>query len=330
MKPSLAGALCALSSFATYACHDVLIKLLGAHYSSIQIVFFSALLGFPMVTVLLLGDRTDRSLRPRHPFWVLLRALCFVTNAVLCFYAFSVLPMAQTYAFLFATPLLVTILSVPLLGERVGLHRGLAVLAGMIGVLIVLRPGAAELATGHIAALSAACCGAMSSVIIRKIGRDERPIVLMMSPMLANVALLGVALPWVYRPMPIEHLGMLAAVAFGAMIGGLLLIAAYRRAEAVIVAPMQYSQMIWAVIFGYFIFAEKIDRYTLIGSLVIIGSGIYIVLRETRQSKRRSRTPLRFARTGLAAGDAADPDMALGTMARAAAPAQTRNVKDMG
>lgn len=282
VKSNFGGALFALLAFAVYSAHDVAVKILGETFSPIQIVFFSAVLGFPLVSLLLIRDRTDGHLRPRHPWWMLLRTICTVVTAVTCFYAFSVLPMAQTYAILFATPLLITLLAIPLLGEKVGLRRGIAVAVGLCGVMIVLRPGSTALQLGHAAALAAACCSSMSSVIVRKIGPEERPIVLMMFPMLANVILLGAALPFVYKPMEIDHLGLLAVIAAFSLAGGMLTIFAYRRAEAVVVAPMQYSQMIWAAIYGWLIFSEEIDRYTLIGAAVIMASGLYIVLRESR------------------------------------------------
>ncbi len=166
------------------------------------------------------------------------------------FYAFSVLPLAQTYALLFATPLLITLLAIPILGEKVGIRRGLAVLVGLLGVLIVLRPGQADLQLGHIAGVTAAVFASLASVIVRKIGQEERSVVLVLYPMVANFLVLGMALPFVYRPMPIEHIGMLGIIASFGFVATLLVISAYRAAEAVIVAPMQYSQIIWAAIYG--------------------------------------------------------------------------------
>ena len=172
------------------------------------------------------------------------------------------LPLAQTYALFFATPLLITLLAIPMLGEKVGIRRGLAVLVGLLGVLIVLRPGQADLQLGHLAALTAAVTGALASVIVRKIGQEERSVVLMLYPMVANFLVLGLALPFVYVPMPIEHLGMLGIIASFGFVATLLVISAYRTAEAVIVAPMQYSQIIWAAIYGWLFFDEKPDFYT--------------------------------------------------------------------
>lgn len=288
------GALLALLSFAIFATHDVVVKFLGeAQYSPIQIIFFSVLLGFPLVTLMLMRDRTDGNLRPRHPWWTALRTGSAVITGVSAFYAFSVLPLAQTYAILFAAPLLITVLAIPILGEKVGIRRGLAVLAGLVGVLIVLRPGAAPLSLGHFAAMAAAVFSSLASVIVRKIGSEERAVVLLLYPMVANFIVLGCALPFVYKPMPIEHLAMIGIIALFGFVAMLLIIAAYRMAEAVIVAPMQYSQMIWAAIFGYLIFDETPDRFTLIGAGVIIASGIYIVLREARTKASRTTPVLR-------------------------------------
>jgi len=279
-KSNLRGALLALLSFAIFATHDVVVKFLGSQYSAIQIIFFSVLLGFPLVTIMLMNDRSDGHLRPVHPWWTAVRTVSTVITGVSAFYAFSTLPLAQTYAIIFAAPLLITLLAIPILGEKVGFRRGGAIVVGLIGVMIVLRPGTVPLNLGHAAALAAAVFSSLASVIVRKIGQDERSVVLLLYPMMANFIVLGCALPFVYKPMPIEHVGMLGVIASFGFVAMLLIISAYRKAEAVIVAPMQYSQMIWATIFGYLIFNEKLDVYTVVGATVIIASGIYIVLRE--------------------------------------------------
>lgn len=277
---NLRGALMALLAFAIYSTHDVVVKFLGGLYSPVQIIFFSTLLAFPLVTLMLIQDRRDGNLRPKHPWWSLARTVCTVITGLSAFYAFSVLPLAQTYAILFAAPLLITVLAIPVLGERVGIRRSLAVVVGLCGVLVVLRPGQSSLQLGHLAALTAAVTSSIASVIVRKIGQDERSAVLILYPMLANFVVLGLALPFVYHPMPIEHVGMLAIIASFSFVASLLVIAAYRAAQAVVVAPMQYSQIIWAAIYGAIFFSERPDLYTGIGAAIIIASGIYIVLRE--------------------------------------------------
>lgn len=307
------GALMALLSFAIYATHDVVVKVLGSHYSAVQIIFFSVLLSFPIVTLMLMKDRTDGNLRPVHPWWSAARTISVVVTGLSAFYAFSVLPLAQTYAILFAAPLLITLLSIPILGERVGIRRGLAVIVGLVGVLVVLRPGAAALSLGHLAALTAAVFSSLASVIVRKIGKAERSAVLLLYPMVANFFILGIALPFVYRPMPVEHLGLLGIIALFGFIAMLLVIAAYRTAEAVIVAPMQYSQIIWAAIFGTLLFDETPDLFTVIGGGIIILSGIYIVLREDRGQVSRN-TPVLESRSRPETGTLPRVSVILGRM----------------
>lgn len=284
MHPShnLKGALLALLSMGLFATHDVVVKYLGAIYTPFQIVFFGALLGFPIVTFLLMTDDEEDNLRPHHPWWMALRTGLSVVIGASAFYAFSSLPLAEVYAILFASPLMITVLAIPILGEQVRLRRWAAVIVGLAGVLVVLRPGQSPLTLGHFAALTVAVSGALNSVIVRKIGADERSVVLMLYPMFASFFVMGLILPWVYRPMPVTHLGLMAVISVLGLTAGYLLILAYKAGEAVVVAPMQYSQILWATVYGYLLFGERIDRATMLGAGIIIASGLYIVFRESR------------------------------------------------
>ena len=292
VQSNLRGALFSLAAFAVYASNDTLVKFLGASYSPFLLIFFTGLLGFPLVTIMLMSDNSDGNLIPKHPYWTALRTLAAVLNGITGFYAFSVLPLAQCYAIIFAMPILITLLAIPILGEKIGIHRGLAILVGLIGVMIVLRPGQVPLGLGHLSALAAAFLGATTSVIVRKIGHAERSIVLMIYPMVANFVVMAVALPFVYVPILIEHFGMMAAMSLLGLVAGLFMIAAYRHAPAIIVAPMQYSQMIWAILFGALFFNESIDQWTAVGAAVITLAGVYIVLREDRPGLSKNRPVL--------------------------------------
>jgi S-adenosylmethionine uptake transporter len=246
-----------------------------------------------MVFLMHLRERNADNLFPKHPWWSLLRVVATVVTGISAFYAFSVLPLAQTYAFLFGMPLLITVLSVPMLGERVGIHRGSAVIVGLIGVLVVLRPGYVELGLGHAAGLTAAMGAAISSLIVRKIGNEERSTVLMIYPMFANLLLMAALLPGRYVPMALFDLGTVATMAILASLASLCIILAYKNGEASVVAPMHYSQMIWAIIYGYFFFAELPDWFTLIGACIVISSGLYVVFRESRVTVSENTPVLR-------------------------------------
>lgn len=293
---NLSGPLIALAAFGIFSTHDVVVKVLGATYSPFQIIFFSTAFSFPLVTFMLMRDATEGNLRPVHGWWVAARTLSAAITAFSGFYAFSVLPMAQVYVMLFASPLLITILSIPMLGERVGIHRSLAVLAGLAGVVIVLRPGTEPLGLGHLAGVTAATANSFGSVVVRKIGKDERTAVLMLYPMAVNFIVMGAILGLVYEPMPLVHLAGMGVISVLGFSAGLLLIVAYRNGDATVVAPMQYSQIVWATVFGTLLFNETIDLPTAIGAAIIIASGIYIVFRESRLGAR-SQTPVLRSRS---------------------------------
>lgn len=292
LSPNLKGASLGLLGFAIFATNDIVVKVLGQTYSPIQTLFFIVLFGFPVALVMLVSDPTEASLRPRHPLWVGLRVLGYLVNSICGFYAFAVLPLTEVYSLLFTGPLMITLLAVPVLGERLGVQRLGAVLMGFAGVLVVLRPGGdAALSLGHLAAFGAAFGGALAAVSGRKVGEVERSAVLLLYPMLAAFVLSGIALPTVYQPVPLDHLMLFALVAALNFVASLTVIAAFRAGEAAVVSPMNYSQILWATAFGALLFGEYPDPATLLGSTIIIVSGLYIVIRE-RVGKRSVARPV--------------------------------------
>lgn len=319
MSGNLRGALFALFGFAVYAVHDVVIKVMGADYSPFQLVFFSVLLTFPFAMVSMMRDSVSGTLIPVYPWWLALRTVAAVITGVCAYYAFSVLPLAEVYAILFASPLIITVLAIPVLGETVRIRRWAAVFVGLIGVIVVLRPGATNLELGHLAALTAAFCGSIASIVVRKVGAEERPMVLLLYPMMANFVLMAIALPFVYKPMPIEHLGLMGLVAMLAWSGSRMMITAYQSGEAAIIAPMHYSQIIWATIFGFWFFGETIDTPTGIGASIIIASGLYIVLRESRAGTSKTTPVLRTRSRGETA---TTPRVSLALRAKGLVPAR--------
>jgi drug/metabolite transporter (DMT)-like permease len=166
----------------------------------------------------------------------------------------------------------------------------------------VLRPGAVDLSLGHAAALLGAFFSSLAAIIVRRIGRNERNVVLLMFPMLGNFLLMGVLMLPGYKPMPLQDFAALAILALLGFVALNLMIAAYKTGEAAVVAPMQYSQIIWAIFYGVMLFNETPDSNTLLGSAIIIASGIYIVLRESRQNVSKN-TPVLRTRSRIVAGN---------------------------
>lgn len=269
----------ALCGFAVFSMHDAIIKSIP-DVPTFQIVFFVVLFSFvPFVAMLALGHQ-EISLRPRLPGLVALRCLFTVGSLLSVFYAFKTLPMTEVYSLLFSAPVLITLLSIPILGERVKFIRWVAILLGLAGILVVLQPGQVELSGGHLAALMAAFSVACTAVVTRKIGAREHSVTLMLYPMLVNIAVSGILLLFVYQPMPGIALIKVCAIGLLSVIGQVLMIQAYRTCEAQFIAPMQYSQMLWAIVYGVFLFNERIDQHVIIGSVVIVVSGLLFMWRE--------------------------------------------------
>lgn len=274
----------AFAAFGLFATHDAVIKLLGMQFAVFQIIFFAMLFAFVPMSVMMLADRQVDNFRPHHPWLILIRSTTTVIAMSTAFYAFTVLPLAEVYALLFATPLLITAMSAWLLGEPVRGQRWAAVIVGLIGVLIVLRPGVTVITFGHICALIAAFCSALGSIIMRKIGGEERTAVMILYPMLSSILAMGLILPFVYVPMQIMDLGLSASVGVMSVFAQMMIIAAYRAAPAAVVAPTQYSQILWATAFGALFFNELPDMWVGVGAAIIIASGVFIVWRESRPS----------------------------------------------
>lgn len=276
----------ALISFTIFSCADAAVKWLSASHSIFQIIFVSTLIAFIPVAGLVLREGGIAALRPRHPWLVTLRALLLAADMVFAFFAFTKLPLADAYTMLFTAPMLVTALSVPLLGERVGWRRWTAVAVGFIGVLIVLRPGFTELNLGHLAALVAALFFALSLVVARRIGNSETGSLLLVSMMVALLVVSGPALPKVYVASATSELGILAGIGLLMGVAHLGLIQALRLAPSGVVAPFHYSQIVWGVLFGLLLFGDRPDLWVAAGSTVIIGSGLYILWRETVRGRQ--------------------------------------------
>lgn len=284
-KPLLGIGL-AFLGFAVFSLHDALIKSISG-VPTFQIVFFAVLFSFVPFSVYLALAKAERSFRPRLPGLLALRCL-FTTGGLMCaFYAFGNLPLAEVYALLFASPILITVLAIPILGERVRAFRWFAIVLGMIGVLIVLQPGSTELTLGHAAAALAAICTAVTSVVTRRIGSREHGVTLILYPMLVNVIICGALTSLVYVPLPADMLARIASLGVLTVVGQSLILQAYRRSEAQFVAPMQYSQMLWALVYGVVIFDESVNASVLGGAAIIVLSGLLFIWRELTASLTR-------------------------------------------
>lgn len=204
--------------------------------------------------------------------------------------------MVEAYVLLFCTPLIISVLAVFFLGEEIALFRWVAIGLGLVGVIVVLRPSIETIQLGHLSALVAAFCGAGTAVISRKIAPTENMATMILIPLLATIAVSGSTLYFVYKPMPLGDLALMFLVGALGLLGQFLVLTGFRMAPAAFVGPMQYSQIVWAILFGYVFFNETIDQWVVVGSLITIVSGVAIILRERAVSKTRPNINTRNGR----------------------------------
>ena len=278
------GPLLALAGFAAFSTHDALLKSLN-EYSVFQIIFFAVLFGYVPFSIARLVQPDPGSIKANNLKVVILRALLMVSGLCCAFLAFSMLPMVQVYVLIFMAPILISILAIYFLGEKVHLFRWTAIILGLIGVVVVLRPSVETLGWGHLFGFIAAISSAGAAIIARKVGNTESAATMILFPILGSILITGFILPFVYKPMSLADLAVMFAIGVFGQIGQLLVLLAYRAANAAFIAPMQYSQIVWAVIFGSLFFNETPDLYVYIGAGITVFSGILIVWREAMVSK---------------------------------------------
>ncbi|HEV7777701.1 MAG TPA: DMT family transporter [Luteibacter sp.] len=287
------GVLLGFACFAAYACSDACVKLLEGSLPAYEAVFFGALLGLAALPFIRKpGDRWQEVFVAKKPGLWFLRAAAGAASNVGAVIAFTALPMAEAFALIFLLPIFVTILSVIFLKEHVGWRRWSAVIAGFVGVLVVLRPGFRALGPGHLAAMACGLAGALSMIALRVAGPHEKRITLYGAGVVGPLVLGGVLMlktfvwPDWHQWVLLFGYGLLAALA------AVLLMFATQRAPANRVAPTQYSQMLWAIFFGYVLFHDHLDWPMLIGIAIILGAGLFTFVREEKVTPWWRRTKI--------------------------------------
>lgn len=265
-----------------YAVMDALVKWLSDGYPVLQILFFRSLIAFVPLSVVLLRNGSLADLRTRRPLAHLVRSLIGFVSLASFFYAFGNMPLANVIAIGFAAPLFVTAMSMPLLGERVGPRRWMAVLAGFVGVLIMVRPDTGAFDRVALVALGATVLYALVIIQVRKMSRTESSSAIVFYYALISTLIAGAFMPFQWVTPGREDLALLIAVG---LVGGVSQIAmtnAFRLAEVAIIAPFDYTTMIWAAALGFVVWGELPGLNVWIGVAIVTASGLYILYREAR------------------------------------------------
>lgn len=279
---------------------DLCAKAILETYPLEQFVFLRSLIGFLLFLLLARQFGGLRSLVTRRWRWHLLRTLLACGAMFGFFFGLSKMPLIDALTLGFTAPLIMTALSVPLLGEHVGWRRWLAVVAGFAGVLMILRPGTGTLSFAALSVLFAALCYACLAITARKLADTESTfglsVYVIAGPMMIS-ALLSLDGDWIAPDLTGWTLfvtaGACSVIAWIGLVGG------YRRAPPAVLAPFEYTALIAGAVAGYLIWDEVPDRWVMAGALVIIASGLYIVYREVGAA-----ASMRYLRALTASGSA--------------------------
>lgn len=274
------GILLSLAAYGLFTLMDASIKALGGRYHVVQVVFFNALFAF--ATVATIAALRGRLAGVRSPQWRLhlLRWAIGLPGGLAIFWAYPRMPLADVYAILFAAPLFMTALSVPVLGERVGWRRWSAVLVGFLGILLMLRPGSGLFGATTLAALFGALVHASNMLLLRRMRGVDPPEAFGIWGNGLTLLATAAALPWLWRTPSVPDLALHAFAGSIAGSGFLLLVLAYARAPVAVLAPFQYSQMIYGILLGLWLFGDRPEPEMLAGAAIVVGSGLYIFHRE--------------------------------------------------
>lgn len=270
-----------LAAVASFALMDAGLKALSAHYPAFQVAALRGAASLPFVLAWALHrGGIAPLLRVRWPLHLLRGAMGIVMMASFV-YALRRLPMSTAYSIFFVAPLLVTALSVPVLGERVGPRRWTAIVIGLVGTLVLLRPSGDGLASlAALAVLLSAAMYAAGAITVRLLARTDSTQAMMVW-LLLLMALGAGALAWPdWQPVQARHAWLIVAVGVAGSIGQYAVTEAFRLGEASLIAPLEYTALVWGVLLDLGLWGVLPDGGTWIGAGIIVASGLYLLRRE--------------------------------------------------
>jgi drug/metabolite transporter (DMT)-like permease len=255
-------------------------------------VFFRYFFALLLSGLIIIKAGEPSLMAARYPKLQIARGLMLMISTVLNFVAISKLQLAQTSAIFFTIPLWVCALSVPLLNEQVGIRRWSAVIAGFLGVLVIMRPGTENFHWAMLLSIGSAFCGAIYNILTRKVGGKDRAETSLFYVGLVGCFAASLSLPWTWvTPQGVQWL-LLIFMGLAGGIGQLMLIEAHRKAPASALAPFVYTQIIWMILVGFIVFGDVPDLWTIAGAAIVVASGLFIFARERALALKTSSTPL--------------------------------------
>lgn len=280
----LRGVLLFLAALFLFAALDATAKYLNAYFAVPLLVWARYLVHFVIMLVAMAPGMGREIIVTRRPWLMSFRALMLVGVTLLGQLALKTLPLAETTALVFITPLLVALLAGPMLGEQVRRKTWLATFAGFVGVLLIARPGGALVGPGVAYALAAALCYAIYQILTRKLAATEHPNRLLFYTALIGTLAMSLTLPsyWDGQIPTLPQGLLIVSLGLYGGIGHFMLIRAFREAPASTLSPLLYVQLIWATLLGWWVFDQFPDMLAVVGMLIIGASGLSLAIRTRR------------------------------------------------
>ncbi|MFC6839582.1 DMT family transporter [Xanthomonas theicola] len=291
-RSNAAAAAWMVAAVACFALMDAAMKLLATHYPALQVAMLRGGASLPFVLLWVLASAGPRSIVTVRWGLHLLRGVLGIAMIGCFAWALRSLPLSTAYTIYFVAPLLVAALSVPLLGEHVGPRRWAAIGIGLVGVLVVLRPGVGGFVSlPGLMVLLAATAYAVASVLVSLLARTDTPQSLVVWFLLIMALGAGVlALPtWV--PLRPADAGWIATLGLAGALGQVALTEAFRRGDASLIAPLEYSGLIWVIPWDWLLWRKLPDAWTWLGAAIIVASGLYLLHRERIRATVRPPPP---------------------------------------
>ena len=265
------------------ACMDAISKKLAADYAVAQILWVRFLV-FAAFALYMARDVGLRSgLRTTRPLLQIVRSLLLIADIGVFVLAFRYLPLAETHAVAAVSPLLVTALAVPFLGERVGIRRWAAVLVGFAGALVIIRPGFAAFGAPFLLPLVGAAIFAVYQIMLRSLGQTDRTETTVLYTGLVGAVALSLVAPPFWRPPDMEGWVLLILAGLLGTAAHVILIRAFAIAPAAALQPFSYTLLLFATVIGYLVFHDLPDPWTILGGALVVGGGLYTLYRESRR-----------------------------------------------
>jgi drug/metabolite transporter (DMT)-like permease len=275
-----------MASTVFFSCADVITKALASSLPAAEIAWLRYVTFSLIVIPFVWRGAGLRSHRPRLQ---VLRGLGMVSSALLFTLGLPFLPVADATAIYFISPILITAMAMLFLGEKVGWRRWTAALVGLLGVLIVIRPGTGAFQTAALLPLLGATCWAGAAVVTRLMSGTDQPATTLAYSAFVGLAVLSAIVPFTWVTPSWLELGMALAIGVLSTAGHGLVVVAYRHATASMVAPFSYVQLIWAGALGFVVFGSVPDEFTILGAGIIAASGLYTAYRERVRSAGRGQ-----------------------------------------